>query len=444
MGQTARRGAALPLVALAMLLLAACGGSSSGGATSSSAATSTAARPKTPVTLTFWSWAPNISRVVKIWNAQHPEIRVKVSRPAQGDALVTKLIAADKAGNPPDLAQAEYQALPSLVVGGAVADITKQVQPVKGAFSDATWQLVTFGGKVYSVPQDTAPMMLLYRKDLFKRFGLKVPTTWAEFAQTAQQLRAKDPKRYLTTFSSQDPGWFAGLSQQAGGKWWANDGETWNVGITDAATKRVADFWNGLVAKKAVLDQPMYTPQWNKQLNDGTLVAWPTAVWGPAVLEGIAPDTKGKWAMAPLPQWNAGEQATGFWGGSSTAVMRKSKHPAEAAQFAQWLNTDPQAVDGLISISNVYPAAIKGQTASALSKPPTFLPAERDFFTRAAEISKGARGFTWGPDVNVTYQSYKDAFSRVLRSGAPFSSALDAMQQSTVRDMKKAGFAVQG
>ena len=50
----------------------------------------------------------------------------------------------------------------------------------------------------------------------------------------------------------------------------------------------------------------MYTPQWNKQLNDGTLLAWPSAVWGPAVLEGIAPDTKGKWAMAPLPQWIGG------------------------------------------------------------------------------------------------------------------------------------------
>ena len=52
------------------------------------------------------------------------------------------------------------------------------------------------------------------------------------------------------------------------------------------------------------------------------------------MLEGIAPETKGKWAMAPLPQWTRGEQVAGFWGGSSTAVMTKSKHPAEAAEFA--------------------------------------------------------------------------------------------------------------
>src|SRR4051794_21607905 len=155
MSTTARRAA---LLLLSLALVAGCRGGGSSDDNASTAPDKSASSSE-PVTLTFWSWAPNIKKVVEIWNDSHPDIRVKVSTPAQGDALVTKLIAANKAGNPPDLAQAEYQALPSLVVSGAVADITKQVQPIKGAFSDATWQLVTFGGKAYSVPQDTAPMM---------------------------------------------------------------------------------------------------------------------------------------------------------------------------------------------------------------------------------------------------------------------------------------------
>jgi multiple sugar transport system substrate-binding protein len=436
---TKARWAAVALLALA--LLPACGGDSGNDKTTQAAP---AKKSGEKVTLTFWSWAPNIKQVVKLWNQDHPDIQVKVSQPAQGDALVTKMIAANKAGNPPDLAQAEYQALPTLVVGDVVADITSEIEPIKGEFTDAMWGLVTFGDTTYGIPQDTAPMMLLYRKDLFKRYGLDVPTTWDQFAEAARQLRKKDPKRYLTTFSSQDPGWFAGLTQQAGANWWSIEGESWKVGIADDASKKVADYWNGLVSEKAILDQPMYTPQWNKQLNDGTLIAWPTAVWGPAVLAGVAPDTKGKWAMAPLPQWSEGEQAAGFWGGSSTAVMKKSKHPAEAAEFARWLNTDPKAVDGLIGISNVYPAATDGQSAPALSKPPAFMPDDADFFGRAAEISKTARGFTWGPDVNVTYQAYKDQFSKAIRNGAPFTGALEAMQDTTVRDMERSGFDVSG
>ena len=437
MSSTARRAAAL---LLALTLMVGCGGDSSGDDSGGTSAQSS----KGPVTLNFWAWAPNISKVVKRWNDTHPDIQVKVSQPAQGDDLVTKLISANKAGNPPDLAQAEYQALPSLLLSDAVADITKRVEPVKGEFSDATWNLVTLDEKVYGIPQDTAPMMLLYRKDLFDRFGLDVPKTWQEFEATAAKLRAADSKRYLTTFSANDPGWFAGLAQQAGGEWWNIDGKSWQVGIADDATKQVGDYWNGLVSDKKILGEPMYTPQWNKHLNDGTLLAWPTAVWGPAVLEGIAPKTKGKWAMAPLPQWSEGDTAVGYWGGSSTAVMKKSKHPAEAAEFATWLNTDAKAVEGLISISNVYPASTDGQTAPALDQPPSFLPDDGDFFARTAEISKTARGFTWGPNVNVTYQAYKDAFGKAIRSRQPFTGALDTMQETTVQDMEKSGFEVSG
>ena len=446
MGSKLRPGLVLLLMLLVSLLVA-CGDSESDTAESGAdkgAAATPIPDPKEPVELTFWSWVPEIKEVVKLWNAEHPNIQVKVSQPAQGDALVTKLIQANKAGNPPDLAQAEFQALPSMLGADMVADITKLVAPIKGEFSDGTWKLVTFGESVYAVPQDVAPMMLLYREDLFKRYGLTVPKTWDEFATEAKKLREKAPKRYLTTFSAGDPGWFAGLAQQAGGQWWKVDGEDWTVGINDEGTKKVADYWNGLVSEKSILDQPMYTPQWNKQLNDGTLVAWPTAVWGPGVLEGIAPDTKGKWAMVPLPQWEAGGTAAGFWGGSSTAIMKKSKHPAEAVKFASWLNTDPKAVEALVSISGVYPASTKGQTSPALSEPPTHMPNDDGFFTRAAEISKTAKGFTWGPNVNVTYQSYKDAFAKAIRSKTPFAGALDTMQKSTVDDMKKAGYKVSG
>ena len=67
-----------------------------------------------------------------------------------------------------------------------------------------------------------------------------------------------------------------------------------------------------------------------------------------------------------------------------------------------------------------------------------------DVIARAAEISKTAKGFTWGPNVNVTYQAYKDAFGRATQRKTPFSEAMETMQQTTVADMEKAGFTVGG
>lgn len=431
-------GAKLLAITLAAGLAAAC--SSDGGTDKG-----TAAAPAGKAELTFWSWVPNIDKAVDAWNTANPNIHVTLSKQAGGGDIVTKLLTAAKAGTPPDLAQVEYQSLPTLVSSDVLADISKQTSDVKAKFADGVWQQVTLGtDAVYAIPQDSGPMMFYYRADEFKKFGLSVPKTWDEFAQEARTLRTKTKKQFLTTFSSGDPGWFAGLTQQAGGSWWGIDGQTWKVSVNDAATKKVADFWGGLVAEGAIDSQPMYTPAWNKALNDGTLIAWPSAVWAPGVLEGNAPATKGKWAMAPMPQWTAGENKTGSWGGSSVGVTAKSKNQAAAVKFAAWLNTDPTATDLLIKQGAIYPAARDAQASPALQQPPAFFAQQTDFYAQAKTIADTAAGFVWGPNVNVTYDTYKDAFAKAITAKSPFSAALDTMQAATVADMKKNGFTVVG
>src|SRR5262245_47674150 len=159
--------------------------------------------PNQKVELTFWTWVPNIDKVVATWNASHPNIHVTASNQAQGDELVTKLLTAAKANQAPDLAQVEYQALPTLVSNDVLADIKAETASAKADFADGVWKTVTLGtDAVYAVPQDVGPMMLYYRSDEFTRLGLTVPKTWDEFAATARAVRTKSPKQFLTTFSS--------------------------------------------------------------------------------------------------------------------------------------------------------------------------------------------------------------------------------------------------
>lgn len=79
-----------------------------------------------PASLTYWSWAPGMDKVVDLWNkgpGKKQRITVTVKKQASGDDLVTKIITAHKAKKAPDLVQAEYQALPTLVSNDALADI---------------------------------------------------------------------------------------------------------------------------------------------------------------------------------------------------------------------------------------------------------------------------------------------------------------------------------
>ncbi|MGW0821716.1 ABC transporter substrate-binding protein [Streptomyces sp. NPDC002845] len=399
-----------------------------------------------PVDLTYWTWTPGMDKVVDLWNegpGKEQQITVTVKKQASGDTLVTKILTAHKAGKGPDLVQAEYQALPTLVSNDAVADISGESGDAEGKFAEGVWQQTTLGtDAVYAIPQDIGPMMFYYREDLFKEYGLTVPATWDEFAETARALKKKAPDVDLTTFSANDSGLFAGLAQQAGARWWTTEGDTWKVGIDDAATRKVADFWGGLVKEGAIDNQPMYTPAWNKALNTGEQIAWVSAVWAPGTLTSAAPDTEGKWKMAPLPQWSDSENVTGSWGGSSTAVTTDSDHKEAAAKFAAWLNTDPDALTALAKEGGIYPAATTAQTSEAFTGPPAYFANQPDFYAQATKIAETTAPSAWGPNVNVAYTTFKDAFGKAAKDKSDFGAALKTMQDDTVADLQKQGFEV--
>lgn len=385
-----RLGAVLAATLTATLTIGGCGSSEPAGG--SEAAAQSPAAPQGPVTLTYWTWAPNMDKIVEVWNKDHPDIQITVSKQAGGDDAAAKFLTSAKAGNLPDLVQAEYQHLPSFIAADAVADLKAETTAIKGEFGEGVWGLVTLGTEaVYAVPQDSGPMMLFYRKDLFDKYGLRVPKTWQEYGEAARTLR-----------------------------------------------KKVADFWGGLVKEGAIDDTPFFTPEWNKALNDGKLLTWPSAVWAPGVLSSNAPKAEGKWAVAPLLQWNAGESFSGFWGGSSVAASAKTPHKAAAARFATWPNTDPKALDLLVKEAAIYPAAAKAQ--SALGEAPAYFAGQPNFWQQAATVSAGARGFTFGPNVGVTYNAFKDGFDKALQDGTSFSDAVQAMHEATVADMLKSGF----
>jgi multiple sugar transport system substrate-binding protein len=425
------------LAATTTLALTAC----SGGGTTDAGGTP----DDGPVELTYWTWAPGMEEVVDVWNEANPDIQVTVNKQDGGDPAVTKLLTAIKAGSgAPDVMQAEYQKIPTLVASDAIADISGVLDDeVASHYPEGVWNAVTLGSDaVYGVPQDSGPMQFYYRADVFEQLGLEVPTTWDEYADVAAQVRAADPTKYLGTFSANDAGWFTGLAQQRGASWWGVDGDAWTVSVDDDATREVAQYWGGLVESGVIDNKPMYTPEWNAALNDGSQIGWLSAVWAPGVLAGNAPDTAGKWQMAPMPQWDESDPSTGNWGGSATAVTTQSEHPEQAAEFITWMNSSQEAVN-LLADSGLYPADVPGQ-AEALADPPEFFANQPDFYEIAGQTAETAGSFTFGPNVNVTYSAYNDEFGKAAeaRSADAFVAAVEAMQTITADDLKNSGFSV--
>ncbi len=428
-------GAVIGVTAAAATVLTGCSSTGSGDTASGG-----------KVTLTYVNWDGGMQAVVDEWNKANPDIQVKLSKPSgTGYTLYNKLITNNKAGTNPDVTEVEYQALPALIANKVVIPIDKYVGDLSSDFSKSTLNQVQFEGKTYGVPQNVCPMVFFYRKDIWDSLGLTPPKTWDEYAQDAAKIHAADPKKYIGNFTAADPGWFAGLAQQAGANWWTTSGDTWTVAINDAASKKVADYWGGLVDQGVVSPEPNWSAQWNTDMNNGTLVGWVGAQWAPNQLPSIAKDTAGKWQAVALPAWTAGDTTVGIWGGETEAVTANSKHPAEAAKFVKWMNSSKEGVASLIKNVQVFPASIPNQSAPELQTPPPFMSNQPDYNALMAEAAKGVRTFDiWGPNANVTFDSYSNAFGAALQNKTALSAALDTMQSATVADMKKVGFKVSG
>lgn len=421
-----RSGTALGLVGLTALLLSAC--------------TSAGGDEDGPVTLTFWSWAPNTQEIVDVWNEENPDIQVEYTDAGGGDDSSAKLLTAARAGNAPDVALVEYTTLPSLIVSGVPRDITEDVEDVQDSYTEGTWAQTTFDGAVFALPQDVGPGALIYRSDRFEELGIEVPTTWADFREAAAAVRAADPSTYIAAIPAGELGFFAGVAAQAGAEWWSIDDGTWSVGIDAEESLAVADYFQALADEDLISTEPLLTPEYNKKLNEGTILSWPSALWAPGVIESVAPETAGSWSMAPSPQWEEGDARVAYQGGSGVIVTEGSEHPEQAAEFAKWLNASAEGSELVLTKQNAYPAAISGQELAAESEPPTLMPQQTDFYSLAARISSETVPVIWGPNVNVAKSTFEDRLNKAIDSGGSWRDAFVETAEAVRADMRETGY----
>lgn len=419
----------LPAATLAALALGSC---------------STPALPgrSSPITLEYWAWNATQEPLVHAWNEMHPDIQVRHTDAGGGDDSAAKLVTASRAGNAPDVALVEYPTLPSLMVAGAVAEITEHVTGVDQEYVPGVWSLTSFDGATYGIPIDAGPQSLTYNKRRLDELGISVPTTWDEFAEAAAQVRASDDSSYICSWAPGEFGNFAGYAQQAGAHWWDGRGAQWTIDIAGDESLEVADFWQDLIDRDLVSTQPLLTPEWNAQLNNGQILSWPGGMWAAGVISGVAADMAGDWALAPLPQRTPGDEEVGFEGGSCTVVTTSSEHPEAAAQFATWLGIADEACRIQIEHGQ-YPASLRGQELTLESPPPTFMGGQSDYWEVAAQIAENTLPqISWGPNVNVANTAFQDAMSSAVNNGTPLSAGLETVESIVINDMRAVGYEV--
>jgi multiple sugar transport system substrate-binding protein len=421
------------LVVFALMpMLSACGSSgSNGGGT---------------VNLTFWSFNQQITEQAAAFNQTHPNIHVTAYKEPSGPGqYYPKVLSSVRAGNAPDVALIEYQYIPTMVSNGALVDISKYgAASVQNQFDPGAWAQVQQGSAIYGYPQDTGPMGLFYNTKVFQQAGISAPpATWADFAADAVKIHHLGPKYYITSYPPQSTGWQQGLMWQAGAQWFSIDSakQAWKVSINSDAAKQVATFWQNLVSQGLVSTVADFSNDWGAGLDKGTIASWISAVWGQGVVTGDAKDGAGQWAVAPIPQWTAGQNVTAMWGGSAISVISGTKHPAEANEFAQWYLTNAQSLHIGVHEIGWYPSNLSARQSTDVTSPSTFFNnqvVDNVFINETIQP-----GWLFPPDLTTLDNLQGDDFNTAIAGHASFSDVLDHLQTQIVTDLQTSGVNVE-
>lgn len=447
-----KRAVFAAIAAMAMIApLAACGESSTKAASRPKATNCTnKIVNKSAPTISVWAWYPNMGKVVDNFNNAHKDVQVCWTVAGQGAAAYAKFQTAVSAGKgAPDVVMLEADHLTGFAIQKALVDISKYgANDVKKNFSPGAWKDVSQGGSVYAIPVDGGPVAMIYRTDVFTKYGIKTPpTTWAQYEVDAQKVKdAGGPP--FGDFASNVPALLTALMAQKGAVPFVYDlgsSQQISIKLDDQATKDVFNYWAGLVKKKLVGTVDQFTTDYIAGVVGGKYATYVSAAWAPGYLTGagVGKGTeKGLFAVAALPQWDASNPAVN-WGGSTFAVTTQSTDPKLATEVAMGLYADEASLTDGWKTQTIFPLNLGALKSDAFinSKVEFFSgqTANKDIYIPAENNYKG---FSYSPLTVYYYAQLQAEVVKINAGKTTGDQAATDLQQTMVKYAKSQGFTV--
>lgn len=431
----ARLFAGIAALSVAGLALAGCGGNKT--ATTDADTTSTE-----PVQITYLHRLPDgdnmtlVNDIVKKWNDAHPEIQVTATKfDGKASEMIKKLETDVKAENAPDLAQIGYGEVPEVFVKGLLEDVTAEAAQYKSNFAAGAYSLMTIAGKTYGLPQDTGPLVYYYNAAAFEELGIEVPTTQDELIESAK--KAAEQGKYIMAYEPDEVGYMFSALAGASSPWYSLSGDSWKVNANNAGAQEVAKVYQALLDAKAATTNPRWDTSFDASLQDGSLIGTIGAGWEAPLIVSSAGDTgKGDWRVTQIGNWFGNGTKTGPDGGSGVAVMKGSKHKAEALEFLNWFNTQ---VADLTTQGLITAATTEAQkTADNLSE---FFGGQ-DVMAEMLTANKNLAEFAYIPGFSTVGSAMTEAGAAAADGTGKVADIFTVAQEKSIETLKNLNLSV--
>jgi N,N'-diacetylchitobiose transport system substrate-binding protein len=315
----------------------------------STAAGGTSARGSAAATkITVWlqndaqtGWPEIVAAATKAFQAKHPGVDVDVQYQTWGTHL-TKFDAALAGGDAPDVIEMGNTEMTKYMAAGAFRQLTKANYPNAKTWLQGLADSCTFNGKTYGVPYYAGARAVIYRKDMYRKAGIKkAPTSLAEFNADGKKLIKRFGKdRNFSALYFPGKYWYASMSfvydyggriaVLKGGKWQgALNSKASLAGLNALAATVKAQSRANKTGDEANPQQALVFAKGKVASFIGNGWEWPYALDPKVGNPALAPAV----GAYPMPSHVKGRYMPSFLGGSDLAIPITSKDVSLAADW---------------------------------------------------------------------------------------------------------------
>lgn len=316
----------------------------------------------------FWVFDRNHAATTRLiaaeWNKNHSELPVQVTL-ITGAALTSRMMTGFYSDTPVgDMIEVERSLIGQVFAGPmkdiGFVDLTDRLKQegLDQIINPPSFSPWTSRGRIFGLPHDVHPVMLMYRADLAEAAGIDVSQieTWDDYFRTFRPLMQDldgDGRfdRYLLNAAPTSLQFHEVLMLQAGGGYFDVDGNpTLNSAINVKTLAHLATWYAGPARVTSEIPTSGTGPQ---LIADGYCVGFLAPDWYAGTIRNSLPTMAGKFKLMPLPAWEPGGRRTSVFGGTMLGITRASEHTDAAWEFAKELYLSPTTARQLYEIARI-------------------------------------------------------------------------------------------
>jgi multiple sugar transport system substrate-binding protein len=389
------------------------------------------------VVASYPSFDDAVRAAIPLFKQVRPDVDVELVSLSYSDhhnALVSALATSVSL---PDVIGIEVAYLGKFVGSAGLEDLSQQ--PYSALLLKPQIVGYTFGqsstrnGQLSGMPADIGPGTLFYRQDVLTKAGVteaELTASWDSFIAAGRKIKAKTGV-FLVPNAETLLDVYIRSNVATGDGIYFDSKER----VLINTPRFVRAFELARAVRSAGLDgkYARWTNEWTESLRRGAVATELCGAWlAGHMATYIAPDSKGLWRAAPLPE---GAQAS--WGGSFYAIPSKisAERKALAWEFIRFMTTDKAMQLEAFKKLDAFPSLLSAAADPFIDEPITYLGGQR-----ARQLWRDAANRIPALQVNRLDSTVdlivKAELNRVLEEGKDIKAALADAQRHAERRIR--------